>query len=223
MRQDRLIVMEGASDGVGKTTQIGLLKDHLERDGMKVVGHHFPSYHSYQGKPVEMYLTGNYGSPESLSPYFINSLYAVDRAITWLTELKSAFESGNIILLDRYTTSSIIYQSSLLKGIEAKKQFIDYVSDYEYGKLGIPEPNKVIFLYYSSFEIITKIRNRRVGNDGVQNDIHETNLDYLKKTYENAMFVADYLKWYMICCNVGNNLRTKEEIHEEIYQLVKTK
>ena len=57
--------------------------------------------------------------------------------VTWKDKLKDAYEKGNIILLDRYTTSSLIYQSSLMDDYYEKKDFIDYVMDYEYNKLGI--------------------------------------------------------------------------------------
>ena len=48
-------------------------------------------------------------------------------------------------MLDRYTTSSVIYQSALIEDIELKKAFIDYITDFEYNKIGIKEPDKVIF------------------------------------------------------------------------------
>ena len=51
-----------------------------------------------------------------LPSYFINSLYVADRGITWYTNLKKLYEQGEIILLDRYTTYSLVYQSALMKG-----------------------------------------------------------------------------------------------------------
>ena len=59
MQKGKLIVMEGACDGIGKTTQFILLKKRLEHEGKKVITHHFPTYDSYHGKPVEMYLKGD--------------------------------------------------------------------------------------------------------------------------------------------------------------------
>ena len=66
-------------------------------------------------------------------------------------------------MLDRYTTSSLIYQSALIDNIEEKKKFIDYVCDFEYNKLGIVKPDVVIFLY-ASFDLVTKIREKRNKN-----------------------------------------------------------
>ena len=222
MKQGRLIVIEGASDGIGKTTQYNMLCDRLTKDGEKVVNHHFPTYNTYQGAPVEHYLSGDFGEVSNLSPYFINSLYAIDRGITWYSKLKDAYLDGDTILLDRYTTSSLMYQSALITDIEEKKKFLDYVTDFEYKKIGIKEPDNVIFLY-APFEMVTKLRNSRKENDGVENDIHERNLEFMKKVYDSAIFVADYLGWDKIKCNDGDRMKSIEDIHEEIYKLVKKK
>lgn len=222
MEKGKLIVFEGACDGIGKSTQIGLLRKKLESDGNTIVSHHFPSYNTYHGAPVEQYLAGNIGKINELSPYFINSLYAVDRACAWHTKLKSMYESGNILLFDRYTTSSLIYQASQIEDIEERKKFLDYVCDYEYNKLGIQEPDSIIFLY-APFDMVTKMREERPDNDGIINDLHERDIEFMRQAYDNAMFVAEYLSWNMIKCNDGDKMRSREDIHEEVYRLVKKK
>ncbi len=222
MEKGKLIVIEGACDGIGKTTQYEMLCKHLKSDGLEISNHHFPSYGTYQGAAVEKYLKGEYGKPNELSPYFVNSLYANDRGITWYTKLKKLYEQGKIVLLDRYTTSSLIYQSALIDDIEQKKKFIDYVIDFEYNKIGIKKPDNVIFLY-APFNLVTQIRNLRKQNEGITNDIHESNLDFMKKVYDSAMFVADYLSWNKVKCNDGDKMRSINDIHEEIYSLVNKK
>ena len=219
MEKGKLIVVEGACDGIGKTTQFELLWKHLEEDGIKVHHHHFPTYNSYHGAPVEKYLAGEFGEPSELSPYFINCLYAEDRAIAWNIELKKNFLDGKFILLDRYTTSSVIYQSALIEDIEERKKFIDYIVDFEYNKLGIKEPDNVIFLY-APFELVAEMRKQRKQNDGVENDIHERNIEFMRKVYDNAMFIADYLNWNKIKCNDGDKMRSIEDIHKEIYEII---
>ncbi len=215
----KLIVVEGACDGIGKSTQYTLLKERLIKDGNNVVSHHFPSYGEYQGVPVEKYLKGEFGNIEDLSPYFINNLYAVDRAITWHSYLKKEYQNS-IILLDRYTTSSLIYQSALIDDIEKRKEFIDYVISFEYEKLGIKEPDLVIFLE-APYDLVKKLRNERKVNDGIQNDIHEKNDEFMRRVYENALFVADYLKFSKLKCNDGDHMRSIEDIHNDIYKLIK--
>ncbi len=71
----------------------------------------------------------------------------MDRAVTWNTILKPAYEQSKAIVLDRYTTSSLIYQAALIEDIEQRKDFIDYITDFEYNKLGIQKPDHVVFLY----------------------------------------------------------------------------
>lgn len=217
----KLIVIEGACDGIGKTTQYELLKKRLVNDGNSVISHHFPSYGEYQGVSVEHYLKGEYGSPDSLSPYFINNLYAIDRAITWHTKFKNEYKD-NIILLDRYTTSSLIYQSALIENIEERKKFINYVIDFEYKKLGIKEPDLVIFLD-APFDLVSDMRKKRKQNDGIKDDIYEKDISLMKKIYENAIFVAEFLKFSKVSCNNGNEMRSINDIHDDIYRLVKKK
>ena len=220
MEKGKVIVVEGSCDGIGKTTQFNLLKDRLESDGEIVVNHHFPSYNTDQGKLVEMYLAGNLGSPHELSPYFINSLYAVDRAVTWNTKLKKDYDLGHIVLLDRYTTSSILYQASTIKDMDERKRFIDFVCDFEYNKLGIQEPDKILFLH-APFDLVEELRRNRKENEGISNDIHERDREYLKKVYDNSMFVADFLNWDMIDCSKDGKMMSIDEIHQKVYKKTK--
>ncbi len=219
MNQRKIIVIEGACDGIGKTTQYELLYKHLLADNNKVTTHHFPSYNVYQGKGVEEYLKGNYGKLDELSPYFINNLYASDRAITWYTKLKTAYEKGDTLLLDRYTTSSLIYQSAFFDNIEERTKFINYASDYEYNKLGMKEPDIVIFLT-APFELVNKLREERPDNAGIANDIYERNVKHMKKIYDNSLFVAKYLSWNIIECSENGKMKDINAIHNEIYELI---
>ena len=217
----KLIVVEGACDGMGKSTQVAKLRERFIHQGEEVISHHFPSYGTYHGAPVEHYLKGDFGEKaEDVSSYFVNALYGIDRAIAWKIFLKEQYELGKIILLDRYTTSSLIYQTAALKSGVSKKDFIDYVIDFEYNKLGVKEPDKVIFLY-ADFDLITKFRSARKSNEGINNDIHETDFEFMKRVYDCAMFIADYLSWEQIKCDKDESMKSIDEIHEEVYSLVK--
>ena len=219
-KKGKLIVIEGACDGIGKTTQYNMLYDKLTSLGYDIIKHHFPSYNTFHGTPVEKYLSGEFGPIENLSPYFINSLYANDRACAWYLKLKKEYDDGKIILLDRYTTSSIIYQASVIPSLDKRKQFIDYIVDYEYNKLEIAKPDMVIFLT-APFDMVTNLRKNRQNYEGNSNDIHENNLEFMKKVYDNAIFVSEYLNWTNIKCNTKDKMKGIEEIHEEIYKKVK--
>lgn len=213
----KIIVIEGALDGIGKSTQFDLLKKYFNENDQKVVSHHFPTYDEYQGKPVMEYLKGSFGNPRDLSPYFINSMYALDRKISWELELKKAYENGDIVLLDRYTTSSLIYQSALIEDIKEKNKFLDYITDFEYNKLDIKKPDEVIFLT-APFDFIIEMQNKRNRESGeqIKGDIHERDLDFMKKVYESAIYCAKYLNWTIIECVSNDKFKSISEIHEEI-------
>lgn len=215
----KIIVVEGACDGIGKTTQFNLLKDYLLKEGYEIYTHHFPSYNTYHGEPAVQYLAGNLGNPNELSPYFVHMIYALDRAVVYLKEIKPAIEEGKVILLDRYTTSSLMYQSSVINDLKEKQEFINFMTNYEYEKLGIKKPDNVIFLY-TSFELAKKLRDNRVNNEGLEKDIHESSEDYLRKVYDNSLMIAKNQNFDFIMCEENNKMKTKEEIHNEIKRLI---
>ena len=207
-----LIVIEGVSDGVGKTTQIKELYNKLISDGKEVIYHHFPSY----GKPsaflIEEYLKGNLGKREDIGPYAVSSFYAMDRFYTYNNELKSALDEGKIVLLDRYTTSNLIYQGALFE--EGKDEFLNYICDYEYNKLGLKKPDLVIFLKLDK-SIANTLRNNR-GNK----DINESDNAFLDKVYDNSLYVADKYNFKIIECSHDGKIRSIDDISREIYDVV---
>ena len=214
MNKGKVIVVEGCCNGALKSMQHRLLGERLQKDGEKVVMHHFPSYGTEQGNFIKMYLACKYGELDELSPYFVNSLYAYDRAITWHGDLKDEYNNGSTILLDRYTTSSLMYQSRVIEDINERKDFINYVIDFEYNKLGIQEPDMILFLY-TPFELRLEYET---CNDM---KVHKGDLDEMKRVYDNSLFVADYLGWEMVKCNKDDELLSSELIHNDVYSRVR--
>lgn len=214
----KLIVIEGVSDGVGKTTQIKELFNKLIDDGKEVIYHHFPSYGSVGASLVEEYLKGNLGKRDDIGPYAISSFYAADRFYAYHNELKEALEDGKIVLLDRYTTSNLIYQGSLFER-EKKDEFFDYITDYEYNRLGLKKPDLVIFLKLDKDFANTLRKNR--DYDGVEGDINEKDNVFLDKVYDNSLYVADKYNFKIIECSEEGKLRSIDDINNEIYDVVK--
>ena len=215
----KVIVIEGACDAIGKTTQYELLKKYLLEEGYDIYTHHFPSYDTYHGEPAVQYLAGNLGNPDEISPYIVHMAYALDRAFVYKKEIEPAIKEGKVILLDRYTTSSLMYQSSVIEDMDKRKEFIEFMADYEYNKLGIKKPDNVIFLY-APFELAQKLKSLRKNNEGLENDIHESNDDYLKKVYDNSMYVAKMQGFDFINCEENNEMKSKEDIHNDIRKLI---
>ena len=212
-----LIVIEGVSDGVGKTTQINELYNKLINDGKDVIYHHFPSYGSIGASLVEEYLKGNLGKREDIGPYAISSFYAMDRFYTYHNELKEALDSGKIVLLDRYTTSNLIYQGALFE--EEKDSFLEYITDYEYNRLGLKKPDLVIFLKLDRDFANTLRKNRNY--DGIDGDINEKDQNFLDKVYDNSLYVADKYNFKVVECSKDGVLRSIDDISREIYDVVR--
>ena len=109
---------------------------------------------------------------------------------------------------------------------DERKKFMACVEDYEYNKIGIGKPDSVIFLT-APFDLVTKLREERNknGNNAFKGseDIHEKDINHMRKVYENALLAAKYLNWDIIECNNGEKFKSKEEIHEEIINKLKEK
>ena len=213
----KLIVIEGVSDGVGKTTQIRELYNNLVRDGKEVIYHHFPSYGEGSAFLVEAYLKGDLGKRELIGPYAISSFFAMDRFYVYNKKLKQALENEKLVLLDRYTTSNLIYQGSFFKGKE-KDEFLEFITDYEYNKLGLKSPDLVIFLKLDK-ETSDKLRKNR-DYDGIEDDINEKDQAFLDKVYDNSLYVASKYNFKVVECSKDGKLRSVEDISNEVYDIV---
>lgn len=214
-----LVVIEGV-DGSGKQTQTQLLHDRL-KDNFKIRRLTFPDYNSDTSALVKMYLGGEFGNkPESVNAYASSSFYAVDRIGGYLKDWHEDYERGDFILCDRYTTSNAVHQAGKLSGKE-RDDYLDWLFDYEYRLLGLPKPDLVFFLDVPpevSRELM-KNRNNKITGES-EKDIHESNADYITKSYENALYVAKKCGWNVIECVKNGKLRSIEDINDEIYNLV---
>ena len=92
--------------------------------------------------------------------------------------------------------------------------------DYEYCKLGLPKPQKTILLnVYPEFSM--KLIEKRCRETGRKKDIHETNLDYLRKSYKAALYVAKKWGWHIIDCIDDDELLPVETIFDRIIKYLK--
>jgi len=213
-----LIVIEGV-DGSGKQTQADLLcKRLLASSNVKKLA--FPNYESTTSALVKMYLGGEFGSkPEDVNPYVASSFYAVDRIGTYLKEIKGKHDN-DIIIADRYTTSNAVHQAGKLEPCE-RDAFLDWLFDYEYNLLGLPKPDIVVFLNMPPMfgkQLMMGRNNKITGEENL--DIHEENYEYLQNSYNTALYVAKKYNWSIIDCVKNNEIRSIEDINNEIYNMV---
>ena len=145
MSKGKLIVLEGL-DGSGKATQAKRLAAALAAEGRPVREITFPNYASDSSALVRMYLAGQFGArPDDVNAYAASSFYAVDRYAGYKADWGRFYEEGGILIADRYTTSNAVHQTSKLPPQE-RQTFLDWLFDFEYRKLGLPEPDRVLYL-----------------------------------------------------------------------------
>lgn len=212
----KLIVIEGL-DGSGKATQTGLLFDVLKARGAAVRKVSFPNYASESSSLAKMYLNGEFGrDPNSVNAFAASSFYAVDRYASYKKDWGSFYENGGIILADRYTTSNAIHQCCKLPE-EEWDAYLGWLFDFEYNKLGIPAPEKVIYLQVDVDESQQLMSGRYKGHEE-KKDIHESNKAYLNRSRRAADYCARTLNWEIVCCCKDGKLRAVEDIHGEIVE-----
>ena len=213
----KLIVLEGL-DGSGKGTQIGLLKGYLESTGHKVRVIDFPDYKSEGSVLVRMYLGGELGErPSDTNAFAASMFFAADRYVSYVTDWREAYEdSETIVIANRYTTANAYHQLSKMDEAEWEG-FLTWLWDFEFGKLGLPTPDRVILLDMPE-SVSSAMVAKRSLETGQKLDIHEKSEDYLIKCRTAAAYTAEKCGWRVVkCASEGD---TAPYSREEIAKMV---
>lgn len=208
-----LIVLEGL-DGSGKSTQLPLLEQKLSLRG-PVRRISFPDYDSPSSALVKMYLAGEFGDrPGDVNAYAAGAFYAVDRYASFKKDWQQDYESGVTILAGRYATSNMIYQMEKLP-TELWDSYIAWTEDFEYEKLGLPRPDRVIFLHMP-LKAAQRLLSKRYGGQEEKKDLHERDIRFLESCARCAGFAAKRLGWRVVDCARGDEPLSIEEIHRRV-------
>jgi dTMP kinase len=226
MPKGKLIVIEG-TDSSGKETQARNLVKRLSEEGVPCTRINFPRYDTPTGRIIgQCYLgkknlgkgdTAWFGDADSLNPEIASLYYAADRMAA-KEEMLNILDSGTNLILDRYVSSNMGHQGGKESNIFSRRKIINFIEKLEYGLLGLPQPEKVIFLFMP-FEVGMELReNKNEIADG-----HESNIEHLKRAEESYLCLAEEKNWEKIECvpdGTIDSLRTPEDIGEEVYQKV---
>lgn len=214
MKKGKIIVIDG-TDGSGKSTQLEITRQKLEDMGIPVQTISFPDYESPSSALVKMYLGGEFSdNPDDINAYAASSFYAVDRYASFMKNWKEDYFSGKLILAARYVSSNAIHQMVKLDKSEYDS-YLEWLYDFEHRKLGLPAADKVIFLDMP-VDISQKLLSMRYNGDDSRKDIHEADVDYLKKCRETALYAAKKTDWSVIECSDGEKPLSVETISEKI-------
>ncbi|MBI2637556.1 MAG: thymidylate kinase [Candidatus Sungbacteria bacterium] len=221
----KLIVIEG-TDGSGKKTQVHLLIERLRKEGHIVATASFPQYGKKSAGLIEEYLNGNYGASDEVSPYVASLFYAVDR-FDAARDIKKFLENGAVVVLDRYVDSNAGHQGGKIKDLGEREKFIHWLYNIEFSVFKVPKPEMTFILHVPSeigYELIFKKQQRLYIEGGKTHDAHEADKEHLKNAEAAYLWLA---KQYpndheVIECVRAGNLLTPEEIHEMVWERVRS-
>ena len=210
----KLIVIEG-TDGSGKSTQFRLLTQAVEHMGIEFRKLVFPQYQEESSALIRMYLGGQFGDkPSDVNAYAASAFYAVDRYASYKKVWGEWYENGGLVLSDRYTTSNAVHQASK-EPPERRGEFLRWLYEFEYDKLGLPRPDLTIYLDVPT-EYTEQLMRAREAATGTSADIHEQDLGYLATCRQMGRAAAEFYGWTVIECVRDGAMRSIEDIHEEI-------
>lgn len=216
------LAVEGG-DGAGKSSQMALLKDSLQRAGKKVRGIHFPRIDAKPyGPMIAEYLRGDYGPLDAVHPKLSALLYAQDRGQA-APELKAALAAGETILADRYFFSNIAYQCAKIDDPEKREKLADWIERLEYANLGIPRPDLSLYLDVPpQFARAALSRDRNTPERSYlagRRDIHETSEKLQQRVREEFLRIAKARPGeigVVDCRNPDGGMADKKTVHSRI-------
>ena len=213
-----LVVLDGL-DGSGKSTQLNCLQEYFTQNHINYRQISFPDYDQPSSALVSMYLQGEFGAAaDAVNAYAASSFYAVDRYASYKKFWQDDYEAGKLILAARYTTSNAIHQMGKLPRNEWDA-YLQWLQEYEYGLLGLPRPDRVIFLDMP-LEISQKLLSSRYAGDEAKKDIHERDLRYLQTCRESALYAAEKMGWCLISCGENGQALPIETISKRLISLI---
>lgn len=217
----KLIVIEG-TDCSGKNTQSKILQDKLIKENYKVVEMSFPMYDTPTGKIIG----GPYLGKESIChgwfkegannvPAKVASLYyAADRLYN-IPVIKKYLEEDYIVILDRYVTSNMGHQAGKIKDKNERLEMFKWLEKLEYDLLELPRPDIQIFLHMP-YEYSKSLQKNRT-----ELDEHERSLENITNAENAYLEMAELFNFIKIECIKNNEIRTIDDISEELYKKIK--
>jgi dTMP kinase len=217
----KFLVIEGI-DGSGKSTQIGLLRKHLDFKKISYRYLHFPRPDSpFFGELISMFLRGDLGELHTVNPYLVALIYAGDRHDAkdiingWMKE-------GHLVVVDRYVSSNIAFQCAKIKKSDEQVKLKNWILNLEYEYYRIPRPDIELFLDVPFSFTEKKLKIARKGDDrrylNGQVDIHEQNLEFQKDVRKIYLELKEEVPGFrrIDCSDNKNGILPPAEIFDKI-------
>lgn len=226
INKGKLVVIEG-TDGSGKSTQTKLLISKLIEFGKAVKSIKYPQHgHPFFGLMVDDYLNNKFGPAGGVNAYLASLLYACDR---WesKSQLNNWLNKGCWVIPDRYATSNFGHQLGKIKDDVEKDKFLQWENELEFKVFGIPKPDLVIYLdipinFVNQLLSVERSDADKKYSQG-KKDGHERDIKHLINSQKGYLYcVNKYDYWTKIDCAKDGKLMQPAEIHNLVWQKVKT-
>jgi len=223
-KKGKLIVIDG-TDGSGKATQVDFLINRLKNDGYEVRMVDFPEYYkNFFGAFVGDVLSEQHYNFINIHPKIASVLYAADRFES-KDKIDLWLKKGYIVIANRYASANQIHQGGKISNLKKRQDFLRWLDDMEFKVFGIPRPNVVFYLSIPMPFVKKLLRERNKSNSraylGKKKDVHEKDSKFMENSYKSAMWLSkNQPGWLKIDCVKNNKLRSREDIHEEVYKKV---
>ena len=134
------IVIEGL-DGSGKSTQLTLLREHLDQQGVRYKYLHFPRLEEgIYGKLVARFLRGEMGANDLVDPYLVALIFAGDRSDA-APMIRGWMDDGYLVIVDRYVYSNIAFQCAKLSEQDERDRLRNWILEFEFEYNSLPKPD----------------------------------------------------------------------------------
>lgn len=211
MNKGKLIVIEGG-DSSGKATQTALLKQALKKEGIAVEELDFPRYDDNQvGALIKECLKGQHEDFIKSDPRLAAVLYAADRKES-LKQISEWCEQGKVVLLDRYTSASLVHQGGKCDDAEKRKEIMRWIYKLEHDIFGIPKPDLLFYLHVPAETRLALLQKQQKEN-GRELDLAESNQVHQEQVDRAASDMLDmYEDAIVVQCMKEDFLLPKEDI-----------
>lgn len=212
-KQGLFIVLEGI-DGSGKTTQIEVLRKYLDEKNIPYEVISFPQYGKNEyAEKIYLYLSGKF---VEVNQYSIAKAYASDRK-TVREQISNWLENGKLVIANRFVSSSKAHMGANLPD-EKREEFFKWLDQLEYETNGMPKPDLTILL-----NVDPKVGQENALKDH-KVDLHEKSIEHETKAAQIYLELSkNEPNWMVVNCMENGQMRSKQEIHQEIVDVLKSK
>jgi dTMP kinase len=192
----RFVVIEGL-DGSGKSTQLKLLKEYLENEGISYKYLHFPRLQEgVFGELVARFLRGEMGLIGQVDPYLVALIFAGDRADA-SSMIRGWMDQGDLVIVDRYVYSNIAFQCAKLPSLQERMRLRDWILDFEFIHNNLPKPDLNLLLHVPIDFTRQQLEKAREGDDRSylkgERDIHEEDLDFQERVMREYLSLQQHV------------------------------